>query len=170
LQESRRRNLTLSRVLFAGAVLAVALTLALTRGPAPRAAEQKPRPADGPAPGTSSGPPPPPEAQGRAVQAENEVDPPEPPSFPRDVMTTLGRYCEKCHGAQIQQAGLRLDGYDGLMRGGEHGRVIIPGDPQRSLLVAKIEHRSRPSMPPRRKLPPAAVAKIRAWVLAGAQP
>jgi hypothetical protein len=168
LQESRSRNLTLSRVLFVGAVLAVAFALVLTRGPAPRAAEPKPRQTEEPAPRTPS---PGPEAQGQATQQEeDEVDPPEAPSFPRDVMTTLGRYCEKCHGALIQQAGLRLDGYDGLMRGGEHGRVIIPGDPQRSLLVAKIEHRSRPSMPPRRKLPPAAVAKIRAWVLAGAQP
>jgi hypothetical protein len=161
LQESRRRNLPLSRTLFACTFLAATLAVVLARAPAPRAAE--PRPPD------AKAPPPPPKVP-LLVEEEEDEDAPEPPSFPRDVMTTLGRYCEPCHGARQQHGGLKLDSYDSLMRGGEHGKVIIPGDPKKSLLVAKIEHRNRPVMPPRRKLPDEAIAKIRAWVLAGAQP
>jgi len=97
-------------------------------------------------------------------------EPPEPPSFARDVMPTLGRYCEHCHGARQQHGGLRLDNYENLMRGGDGGPVVIPGDPRGSVLVAKIEHRERPSMPPRKWLPKAAIARIRAWVAAGAEP
>jgi hypothetical protein len=54
------------------------------------------------------------------------------------------------------------------MRGGDTGPVVIPGDPRSSLLVAKIERRHRPAMPPRRKMPTAAVRLIRAWIAAGA--
>jgi hypothetical protein len=103
--------------------------------------------------------------------ARREVaEPAEPPSFARDVMPTLGRYCESCHGMRQQHAGLRLDNYDNLMRGGDSGPAVIARDPKNSLLLAKIEHRDRPSMPPRKWLPKAAIARIRAWIIAGAEP
>src|SRR5262245_39125285 len=106
-------------------------------------------------------------AAGKSTEPAEEA---EPPSFARDVMPTLGRYCESCHGMREQHGGLRLDNYDNLMRGGDSGPAVIPGDVKKSLLVAKIEHRDRPSMPPRKWLPKAAIARIRAWVAAGAQP
>jgi hypothetical protein len=108
-----------------------------------------------------------------ASEAKKPVEPAEedePPSFARDVMTVLGRNCEGCHGEGEQHGGLRLDNYDNLMRGGDSGPVVVAGDPRASLLVAKIEHRSRPVMPPRKRLPKATIARIRAWIAAGAQP
>jgi hypothetical protein len=105
-----------------------------------------------------------------APQSDEPDDPPEPPSFARDVMPTLGRYCESCHGMRQQHGGLRLDNYDNLMRGGDSGPAVLARDPKNSLLVAKIEHRDRPSMPPRKWLPKAAIARIRAWISAGAEP
>jgi hypothetical protein len=54
------------------------------------------------------------------------------------------------------------------MRGGDAGPAVIAQDPDASLLVAKIERRHRPSMPPRRKLPASAIALIRAWIAGGA--
>jgi hypothetical protein len=105
-----------------------------------------------------------------AANSAEPDDPPEPPSFARDVMPTLGRYCESCHGMRQQHGGLRLDNYDNLMRGGDSGPAVIARDPKNSLLLAKIEHRDRPSMPPRKRLPKAAIARIRAWIVAGAEP
>lgn len=105
-----------------------------------------------------------------AVAGKKPVEEEEPPSFARDVMPVLGRSCEYCHGDREQHGGLRLDNYENLMRGGESGPVIVAGDPRGSLLVAKIEHRSRPVMPPRKWLPKATIARIRAWIAAGAQP
>jgi hypothetical protein len=152
LQESRRRTSTLASLT---ALLALALgghqSHAVEAGGSPVPMAQDPA-----SPSAS------------ATEADDEDEAPPPPSFPRDVMPTLGRYCEPCHGARQQHGGLRLDGYDSLMRGGEHGPVIVPGNPQRSLLVAKIERRHKPSMPPRKKLPAPLVTKIRAWIAAGA--
>jgi hypothetical protein len=105
-----------------------------------------------------------------ALAGSRPVEPAEPVSFARDVMPVLGRHCENCHGAREQHGGLRLDSYDSLMRGGDSGPVVIAGDARKSVLVAKIEHRDRPSMPPRKWLPRAAIVRIRAWVAAGAEP
>ena len=106
-----------------------------------------------------------------AVSAKTIVDnEEEPPTFARDVMPALGRYCETCHGDKEQHGGLRLDNYDNLMRGGDSGPAVIAGDPKKSMLIAKIEHRDRPSMPPRKWLPKPIIARIKAWVAAGAEP
>lgn len=93
---------------------------------------------------------------------------PRPVSYTRDVAPLLSRWCVPCHGDKEAQAGLRLDNIGGLMRGGDAGPAVIPNDPDASLLVAKVERRHRPSMPPRRRLPTSAIALIRAWVAAGA--
>jgi hypothetical protein len=96
--------------------------------------------------------------------------PPTPANFARDVMPVLGQHCEGCHGAREQHGGLRLDSYDAVMRGGDSGPVVLAGDASKSLLVAKIEHRDRPVMPPRKRLPLVAIARIRAWITSGAAP
>jgi hypothetical protein len=92
----------------------------------------------------------------------------EPVGFARDIAPILARWCVSCHGGREPHGGLWLDSYAGVMRGGDTGPVVIPGDPNGSLLVAKIERRHRPAMPPRRRLPAAAVRLIRAWIAAGA--
>ena len=99
------------------------------------------------------------------------VPPPaRPVGFARDVAPILDRWCISCHSGSDADASLRLDSLGGVMRGGDAGPVVVPGDADGSLLVAKIEHRDRPSMPPRRRLPAPAVARIRAWIAAGATP
>lgn len=94
--------------------------------------------------------------------------PARPVSFARDVAPVLDRWCVSCHGDRETRAALRLDSLSGVMRGGDAGPAVIPGNPDDSLLLAKIEHRHRPSMPPRRRIPAPAVALIRAWIAAGA--
>jgi hypothetical protein len=106
----------------------------------------------------------------RPASPDEAAEPEEPPTFARDVMPALGRYCETCHGDKEQHGGLRLDNYDNLMRGGDSGPAVIAGDPKKSMLIAKIEHRDRPSMPPRKWLPKPIIARIKAWVAAGAEP
>ena len=106
----------------------------------------------------------------KTASSDEADEPEEPPTFARDVMPALGRYCENCHGDKEQHGGLRLDNYDNLMRGGDSGPAVIAGDAKKSMLVAKIEHRDRPSMPPRKWLPKPIIARIKAWVAAGAQP
>ncbi|HZL18024.1 MAG TPA: c-type cytochrome domain-containing protein [Polyangia bacterium] len=92
-----------------------------------------------------------------------------PLSFERDVAPVLERWCVGCHGPTEQRGGLRLDEFVWVMRGGDTAPAVAPGDPAGSLLVTKIERRSRPAMPPRRTLPAPLVARLRAWI-AGAPP
>jgi hypothetical protein len=105
-----------------------------------------------------------------AAAAGRTPELPGAPSFARDVLPVLGQHCESCHGADEQHGGLRLDSYDGVMRGGDSGPAVIARDAGASLLVAKIEHRDRPFMPPRKRLPRATIARLRAWIVAGAAP
>ena len=105
-----------------------------------------------------------------ATVAGSAPDVPSPPGFSRDVLPLLGRHCQGCHGAREQHGGLRLDSYDAVMRGGDTGPAVIAGDAPKSLLVAKIEHRDSPFMPPRKRLPRPVVARIRAWITGGAGP
>ncbi len=92
------------------------------------------------------------------------------PSFAEDVAPILDRWCVSCHGEKEAQAGLRLDGYEAAMKGGEDGPVIVPGDPAASQLLAQIERRTRPPMPPKKRLPRDPVAVIRSWIATGAAP
>ncbi len=46
--------------------------------------------------------------------------------------------CVVCHDANKQKGKLRLDSYDWIMRGGEDGLVIKPGDPKGSELYRRI--------------------------------
>jgi hypothetical protein len=86
----------------------------------------------------------------------------------------LDAKCVVCHGEQKVKGGLRVDSYDLLMRGGTSGAVIIPGKPERSILLERItlppDHKK--FMPGEGKPPlkPEEIAWIRAWIAQGASP
>jgi hypothetical protein len=92
--------------------------------------------------------------------------------FPRDVQPILAAKCVACHGPSRQRGGLRLDRAADLLKGGDSGPVLKPGDPQGSrllLLVAGLDPDVK-QMPPAPKPPlsPAEVGKLRAWIEQGA--
>ncbi len=89
-------------------------------------------------------------------------------SFARDVAPIFARWCEGCHGARKAHRNLRLDSYEGILRGGDSGPAVVAGDPDSSPLLARIDRRERPAMPPRKRLPRPGVHVVRAWILAGA--
>lgn len=49
-------------------------------------------------------------------------------SFVRDIAPTFVNICTGCHGPNRQNSGFSLATFEGLMRGGDSGRVIIPGN------------------------------------------
>ena len=75
--------------------------------------------------------------------------------------------CSGCHGAAAT-AGLRVDSYATLMKGGDSGAVIIAGDPDKSLLIEAVRQTGDLKMPKGGKLRPEEVATLEAWVKAGA--
>jgi len=94
--------------------------------------------------------------------------------YGRQIHPIFDANCVACHGASKMQGGLRLDSYELLMKGGKDGRVVIPGNAQRSVLLERITlpADNKHFMPAegRPPLKPDEVARIRAWIEQGASP
>jgi hypothetical protein len=71
--------------------------------------------------------------------------------------------CGSCHG-QTALAGLNLTSYESTMSGSENGAVIIPGDPQASLLIQK----QTASQPHFAQLSQEELELVEEWISAGA--
>ena len=92
------------------------------------------------------------------------------PRFDDGVSAVFRRRCVRCHGHEDSNAGLRLDSYTAVMRGGDQGPAVVGGDRANSLLYQKVIRRNRPAMPPRSKLSTRDIVLIRAWIDGGALP
>ena len=89
--------------------------------------------------------------------------------FETKIRPVLAETCLKCHGGKKVSNGLRVDSREALLKGGEHGPAIVPGDPDKSLLIQAIRRvHAEIKMPPDKKLPDATIADFVAWVKSGA--
>lgn len=89
--------------------------------------------------------------------------------FETRIRPVLVARCYECHGPDSKQEGnLRLDSRAALLKGGDIGPAIKPGDPKGSLLVGAINHGDVVQMPPKTKLPQQEIADLTAWVGQGA--
>ncbi|MEX0818921.1 MAG: DUF1553 domain-containing protein [Pirellulaceae bacterium] len=90
-----------------------------------------------------------------------------------DVLPILLLRCTACHGPRIQRGGLDLRTPVAMLTGGQSGPALVPGDPDASLMIQRIESEA---CPPRElllkffvKRPPSAeVNLLREWIAAGA--
>jgi cytochrome c553 len=90
-----------------------------------------------------------------------------PRFFESKIRPVLAANCVKCHGAKKQRGGLRIDSREGLLRGGESGPALDPGDDENSLLMQAVRHQSL-QMPPDGKLSDDEIADLAAWIRRGA--
>jgi hypothetical protein len=89
--------------------------------------------------------------------------------FESKVRPILANACLKCHGGMKSRGNLRLDSRAALLRGGEHGPAVVPGDPDKSLLIQAVRYtHEKIKMPPGKPLSDAAVSDLVAWVHDGA--
>jgi hypothetical protein len=95
--------------------------------------------------------------------------------FEENVQPILAKHCFKCHShsADRIKGGLVLDSRAGLLTGGDSGPAIVPGDPQKSLLIKAIGYGDEDlQMPPpkegSRRLSDREIAAIAEWVALGA--
>jgi len=88
--------------------------------------------------------------------------------FESKVRPVLAERCFRCHGPEKQKNGLRLDSRETMLRGGESGPVIVPGQPEKSLVMQAIQQMGELKMPPDEKLPAEEIANLGAWIKAGA--
>ncbi len=73
--------------------------------------------------------------------------------------------CVKCHGPIQQKGGLELDTPEMILKGGDDGMVIIPGDPAKSPLFLHLAADADPHMPPKKQLSEAEREAVRAWIV-----
>jgi len=91
--------------------------------------------------------------------------------FESKIRPLLIHRCYECHSVEHGQAEgeLQLDSAAALRGGGVSGPALVPGKPDRSLLIRAVEYRdSKLQMPPDEKLPQAEVDLLRQWIELGA--
>src|SRR3954447_2913083 len=64
--------------------------------------------------------------------------------FEKQVRPLLIRHCYQCHSseAKVLKGRLDLDSRGGWMKGGDSGPAIVPGEPDKSLLIEAIRYQS----------------------------
>jgi hypothetical protein len=89
--------------------------------------------------------------------------------FNAKVRPILADTCQKCHGAKKQSGGLRLDSREALLAGGELGQVVVPGDPENSLLIQAVRQTHKDiKMPAKSKpIPSDQIEALVTWVKMG---
>lgn len=91
------------------------------------------------------------------------------PEFATDVAPILQKNCLPCHSSSVHKSGLALESYADLMKGGRHGQVVVPSDAASSRMIEMLEGNISPQMPLEGDpLSDADIAKIKAWINAGA--
>ncbi|MEM7013404.1 MAG: DUF1549 domain-containing protein, partial [Verrucomicrobiota bacterium] len=90
--------------------------------------------------------------------------------FERKIRPMLVEHCTKCHGEDPKKlkGGLYLTSRDGILRGGDSGPALVPGDPDASLIMAALRWEDDLEMPPKAQLPEAIIADFERWVAMGA--
>ncbi len=90
--------------------------------------------------------------------------------FESKIRPVLVENCYVCHGADPKKifGGLVLTHSEGLMAGGDSGPVVVPGDPDASLLIEALRYDGLTQMPPTGKLPQHVIADFELWVKRGA--
>ncbi len=88
--------------------------------------------------------------------------------FEKRVRPLLIERCFACHGEDQAESELRLDSRADMLEGGSRGAAIVPGDPDKSLLIRAVNHADTLAMPPKEKLSQREINDLTAWVKAGA--
>jgi mono/diheme cytochrome c family protein len=100
--------------------------------------------------------------------ADNPPTPKESVQFFNErVRPILTEKCYPCH-TDAAMGHLRVDSREGLLTGGGRGPAIVPGDPEKSLLVEAVRQTGALKMPMNGKLDEQQIADLIAWIKMGA--
>ena len=96
--------------------------------------------------------------------------------FEKRIRPVLVEHCHECHSADAKKikGGLRLDSRAAILKGGDTGVAVAPGEPEKSLLISAVSYADKDlKMPPPkdgldRKLSGAQIADLTEWIRMGA--
>ncbi len=92
-------------------------------------------------------------------------------SFANDLAPVLAQSCANCHGnGDRAQGRFDLATFQNMLRGGESGAPIVPGNPAESLLIKKLKGTASGARMPRGQQPLSdeVIAKFEKWIEEGA--
>ncbi len=111
-------------------------------------------------------------ATSQTAESASTSDPARKELFTSLVHPILQANCVGCHGPEKTKGHLRLDSFEAILKGGENGPAIIPGNAAESLLLKRLQLpiTSDDHMPPEGKPQPSAdqIALLQWWIGAGA--
>src|SRR5580698_5967866 len=91
-----------------------------------------------------------------------------PDYFELKIRPILATNCYSCH-TDSALGGLRLDSREAMLKGGSRGPSLVPGDPDKSVLIQAVRQTDpKLKMPMGGKLKDSEIEDLVAWVKAGA--
>ena len=100
------------------------------------------------------------------AQEDNKPEDSGKVSFANDVGPILVRRCLACHGNQQAKGGFSLETFEAMIRGGNTGESLVPGEPDESNMLLLIENGEMPQDAD--PLTKDQIELIRRWVSEGA--
>jgi Protein of unknown function (DUF1553)/Protein of unknown function (DUF1549)/Planctomycete cytochrome C len=91
--------------------------------------------------------------------------------FEDKIRPLLINRCYECHSTESPKVkgGLKLDSREAVLKGGDSGPVIVPGNSEKSLLIKAVSYVDPElQMPPKHKLAPEEIALLQQWIGMGA--
>src|SRR6266852_7928534 len=83
--------------------------------------------------------------------------------FKDKVRPILTQNCYPCH-TETAMGQLRIDSREGILKGGGRGPAIVPGDPEKSLLIEAVRQTGALKMPIGGKLDEQQIADLVEWI------
>jgi uncharacterized membrane protein len=127
--------------------------------PIPKAAQAAPAPASA--------------APAKAHAGSASADPSNPAFYRLHIAPLFERSCVSCHRPAKHKGGLRMDSYEQLMRGGDDGAALVPGDTKSSEILRRLRLPASDddSMPSDGDKPfaPEEIQMLEHWIAAGAK-
>ena len=109
---------------------------------------------------------------GMGAASAQEITKEQSEFFESKIRPVLSDNCYRCHSADAgkDKGGLTLDTREGMTKGGETGPAVVPGNPEKSILLKAIGYLDPDlQMPPKgEKLSAVQIADFTAWVKMGA--
>src|SRR2546421_6248092 len=90
-------------------------------------------------------------------------------TYQDNILPIFRNSCLNCHNPDKKKGGLDISSYSAAMAGSDSQKVIMPGDPDGSVLYRCVMHIDEPKMPQKAdKLPQKDLDLIKRWIAQGA--